>query len=325
MKKKQLLFLVLAVLLLGVGIFLLNSTLYKQLGKIDAEEKGDFLKNALQFNIVQDLSANISGKNNKKNPVPTPVLVPTPTNSFSDSFSLTYGVQETGSILESANPNWWVNSGGWFESSLGIGRTLQGDLVNSDRWYKEYRATNPIDTDNGLHPQNIFRLVQRGQWSNLTQQTYFKINKLNFSSSPNRNASNGFFLFNRYKSGDNLYYTGLRVDGALVIKKKINGKYYTMGYKSIYSNGSPYNRSTNPNLIPINAWVGLKSQVTTNSDNTVSVKIYLDQNRTNNWVLAFEAKDNGITYGGGAILGGGYAGIRTDFMDVEFDTYKLIE
>jgi hypothetical protein len=36
-----------------------------------------------------------------------------------------------------------------------------------------------------------------------------------------------------------------------------------------------------------------------------------------------EAKDDGKTFGGAAILNEGYAGIRTDFMDVEFDDYKI--
>lgn len=42
-------------------------------------------------------------------------------------------------------------------------------------------------------------------------------------------------------------------------------------------------------------------------------------------MLAAEAKDDGKSYGGDAILNEGYAGIRTDFMDVEFDDCRALK
>ncbi len=285
-------------------------------------EVGSFLKGANFQNIDSDLvaTATVSARNKKK-PTTPPV---TSSGSFIDEFTVDNRLEETGSLTESASPYWWVNSGGRLISSLGTGKTIQGDLSSTDRWYQEYARSNPVDTDGGLHPQNIFRLVQRGPWKNFNQQVYFKVNKINLSSSPNRAASNGLFLFNRYQSGDSLYYTGIRVDGGAVIKKKINGQYYTMAFKSLFA-GSKYDRDTNPNLLPLDSWIGLRSEVSTNADNSVSIKLYVDINRTGTWTLALEATDKGSTYGSAPILNAGYAGIRTDFLDGEFDSYSIKE
>ena len=185
--------------------------------------------------------------------------------------------------------------------------------------------SSPIDTDNGYHPQNIFRLVSRNKWKNFEQEVYFKVNKINASESPNRNGSNGVLFFNRYQNGDNLYYAGIRVDGAAVIKKKINGKYYILAKKQFYTNDEPYDRGTNPNLIPNERWIGIKSEVKTNPDKSVSVKLFIDNEKNGNWVLALEAKDDNEFYSGPPILNDGYAGLRSDFMDVEFDDYGIIE
>ena len=225
---------------------------------------------------------------------------------------------------DSSSPYFWLNSGGQFLFKDGIGKTVQGELVKFNKWRLAYVASNPTDTDNGYHPQNIFRLVTRSKWQSFQQEIYFKITKSNLSTSINRNASNGLLFFNRYQDAFNLYYTGIRVDGAAVIKKKINGIYYTLAYKSFYNDITPYNRATNPNLISAQKWVGLKSEVVTNPDSTVSIKLFIDKDKTGNWVLVAEAKDDGKSYGGSAILSEGYAGIRADFMDVEFDDYKVV-
>jgi len=315
-KKMLILFLALAVIIIGGYFFstLKNENLNQEI-TINDNEKTNFLKGA-DLPSEDMLSASIAHKY-KKNPSTN-----TAATSFSDNFSLNIKIEETWPMSVAGDKNWWVNSGAWFISSSDTGKTVQGDLDKTDRWYTLYLQNNPIDTDNGFHPQNIFRLVQRGQWTNFVQQVYFKINKINLSDSQNRNASNGLFLFNRYQSGDNLYYTGIRVDGAAVIKKKINGTYYTMAYKQIFP-GAKYDRTINPNLLPLNSWLGLKSEVVTNSNNTVSVKLYTDIDKTGNWTLVLESIDDNSKYGGAAILNAGYAGIRTDFMDVEFSEYRI--
>lgn len=241
-------------------------------------------------------------------------------NVFFDNFDSDYTIEEDGDI-NSNNTKWWVNSGAYLYSSNGNGSTILGDLSSINPWRVAFYLANPLDTDNGYHPQNIFRLVQKDLWKNLSQEAYFKIVKNNLSISPNRNASNGLLLFNRYLDEYSLYYTGIRVDGYAVIKKKLNGTYYTMDYKPVF-NGK-YDVSNNPNLIPLDTWIGLRSEVKTNSDGTVNIKLYMDNGKTGNWVLVAEATDNGKDFGNGAITDEGYAGIRTDFMDVLFDDYKI--
>lgn len=240
---------------------------------------------------------------------------------FHYRFSVAGTLYESGNMKDSSSPYWWLNSGGIFYLKDDIGFTIKGELPAYSKWRLAYAASNPVDTDNGYHPQNILRLVTRSKWKNFREEVYFKIIKDNLSSSTNRNASNGILLFNRYQDGNSLYYTGIRVDGAAVIKKKINGEYHTMAYKRIFS--GTYNRDTNPNLLPENIWIGLKSEVKNNADGTVSIKLYMDQGKTGVWKLVAEAIDDGKSFGGAAITNEGYGGIRTDFMDVEFDDYKI--
>jgi len=244
---------------------------------------------------------------------------------FLENFNTTYSVSEADKLIDRTSPGWWLGSGAYFYSAQGIGSTLVGKLRAGDPFRIAYSTSNPIDTDNGYYPQNIFRLVlTRGKWLNFQQEADFKMVNNNLSNSPNRNESNGLLFFNRYQDADNLYYTGIRVDGAAVIKKKINGTYYELSLNQFYKN-SIYNRETNPNLIPKNKWIGLKSEIKTNPDNTVNIKLFIDKDMTGDWVLATEATDDGKSYGGPAILDAGYTGFRTDFMDVEFDNYKVVQ
>lgn len=240
---------------------------------------------------------------------------------FYYNFKVDGTLSETGKIGDSSSPYWWLNSGGLFYLKDGIGKTIQGELPALNKWRLAYFLSNPVDTDNGYHPQNIFRLVTRSKWQSFRQEIYFKINKINLSQSGERNAWSGVLLFNRYQNGDNLYYAGIRVDGRAIIKKKINGKYYTLAEKPFY--GGVYKRDTNPNLIPEKKWLGLRSEIKTNADGTVNIKVFIDKDKTGVWVLATEAIDDGKSYGGVSILSDGYAGIRTDFMDVEFDDYRI--
>lgn len=241
---------------------------------------------------------------------------------FADIFGQTKVVQEVGSMSASTDPNWWLSSGADWYLTSGGSKTIQGDLPAGDPWRLAYAQSNPEDTDNGYHPQNIFRLPLRSKWLNYKQTAYFKINRYNLSASSNRNASNGLFFFNRYQDQYNLYYTGLRVDGAVVIKKKYKGVYYTMAYKKIYP--GTYDGNANPILLPRQAWIGLRSVVKTNPDNSVTVKIYIDYGKTGKWSQVLSATDTDTKYGDYTISNSGYAGIRTDFMDAEFSNYSIV-
>jgi hypothetical protein len=242
---------------------------------------------------------------------------------FRYQFSVDGTLEESGSMAESSSPYWWLNSGGKMSLQDGVGTTVQGSLPVNDFWRKLYSATNSLDTGNGYVPQNIFRLVTRSSWRNARQQVYFRATHLNMTASPQRNGSNGVLLFNRYRDGNNLYYTGIRVDGAAVIKKKSGGVYSTLAYKPVFTSSSSYDVNQNPNLIPLNTWMGLRSTVKTLADGSVEIKVFLDRNASGQWQEIAAATDNG-SIGGPALTNEGHGGVRTDFMDVVLDDFSIV-
>ncbi len=241
---------------------------------------------------------------------------------FVYSFNSKGVLKEAGSMGETTSPYWWLNSGGYFDLTAGVGMTNQGALPSSDPWYKAYKAANSLDTDGGTHPQNLFRLVTRSTWGNVREEAHFYIVRDNFSASPNQNASNGLLLMSRYQdSGQTLYYAGIRVDGTAVIKKKYKGTYYTMAQTPVFA-GTYTQPSDDKNLLPHAQWIGLRSETRTNADGTVTVTLYM-QRAGGAWKQLLQATDTGKNFGTTPITASGYAGIRTDFMDVKFDSFKL--
>jgi chitodextrinase len=228
-------------------------------------------------------------------------------------------LEEQGSMAESTSADWWLNSGAYYiDNGDGTQGTIQGSLASNDPWRTLYATDNPVDTDNGYHPQNIFRLVSRTNYENYQQEAYFKITKQNLSASTERDAWSGLLLFNRYRDSDNLYYAGIRADGTAVIKSKKNGNYTTMTQNTIFP--GTYNRVTNPNLLPQNTWIGLRTRVQTNIDGSVTVTLYMDNGRTGTWTQIATATDRS-----NPILGSHAVGIRTDFMDVLFSNFSSRE
>jgi len=246
-----------------------------------------------------------------------------PQRVFREDFNQEGVLEEVGGMEGSENPYWWVSSGGRLILTGGLGKTIQGDLPLESDWRRRYAEYNSDSTDFGVHPQNIFRLVGRSKWANARQGVYFRIVQNNLSKSSRRDRSNGVLLLNRYRDSDNLYYAGLRVDGAAVIKKKLAGKYFTMNYEKVVS--GTYDRGGNPSLLPTGRWIGIKVEAVNETRDTVSIRLLVDWNRNGNWELVASAKDDGKKYGGKAFVPGGYGGIRTDFMDVEFEDYKIEE
>lgn len=232
-------------------------------------------------------------------------------------------LNESSERAKSASPDWWLNSGGIMNIGSQEFSTNIGPLEKDFYWRKLYAKTNPKDTDEGYSPQNIFRLVTKDKWKNFSQSVYFKIENINLSQSKNRNESNGILLFNRYQDGDNLYYTGIRVDGGAVIKKKIKDKYYTLKEKKIFTGNDDYDKEKNPNLIPSDSWIGIKSEVKNIDNDTVDIKLYIDREQKGQWQLVLESKDSTDKKGAAPFLQEGYAGIRTDFMDVRFRSYSI--
>lgn len=251
---------------------------------------------------------------------PYVAAVITTSTPFIYSFNSSGTLHEASSPGESTSPYWWLNSGGKMMLDGSVGKTIQGNLPALDKWRVLYAVSNPTDTDNGYHPQNIFRLLTKNVAGNQRVESLFKIEKDNWSGSPNRNASNGLLLMSRYLDGDNLYYAGIRVDGDAVIKKKYKGKYYTMAQKEIFTGA--YNRDSNINLIPHKEWVGLRTENVANADGTVTVRLFMKRANETSWTKLLEAKDDGVKYGA-VIKGNGTGGIRTDFMDVSFESFRL--
>lgn len=244
---------------------------------------------------------------------------------FRYQFTVDGVLEEAGAISQSSSPYWWVNSGGELILNDGVGMTIQGEAARTAGWGRKYAEANPIDTDGGSHPQNIFRMLTKSLWKDSQQEVQFKINKVNISDSSNRNESNGVFLIHRYEDQDNLYYLGIRVDGDAVIKKKKEGIYHTLGHVKVFQAEAAYNRNTNPNMIPGERWLGLRSQVWTDDSGVVHLTLFIDKDGTGEWTYVLSAQDDGESYGGGALTQDGLSGIRTDFMDLEFDDYLIGE
>lgn len=228
---------------------------------------------------------------------------------------------EASSPEESGDKCWWLDSGASFSVLGGIGKTVLGELATTSFWRIKYETNNPADTDEGFHPQNIFRLVNKNKWQDSNQEVLFKIDKYNLSQSKNRNESNGVLLMSHYLDADNLYYAGLRVDGFAVIKKKINGKYITLGEKK-YSNVK-YNKQSGLVSLPMNKWIGEKLETKNNSDDTVELILYVDLSGSGEWQELLDLRDSLRSSGAPPLISAGNTGIRSDFMDVEFSNYKV--
>lgn len=242
------------------------------------------------------------------------------TNSTSEDFSIPYTLEEAWPAQRSQSEAWWLSSGAYFYSENGIGRTHFGELESTNIWRKRYAISNPEDTTDGKRPQNIFRLVFKNSFTNGTQEVYARISFYENSTSVHRNESNGIHLFNRYQDQHTLYYVGLQVDGRGVIQKKLNGTYSVLGVEKIVE--GKYDIRTSTNILPLNTWIGVKSELMTQGDGTVKIALYTDIGRTGQWTKALEVTDDCQT-NGPCIVEAGHSGIRTDFMDVAFDDYSI--
>lgn len=247
---------------------------------------------------------------------------PRETGIFIYSFNVPGTLDEARRATKSPSPYWFLDSGGKLLIENGVGETVQGALPASDTWRIEYAHSNSLDTDNGYHPQNLFRLITKNTWENFSEQARFYIVRDNFSASPNRNASNGLLLMSRYgDNGATLYYAGIRVDGTAIIKKKYHGVYYTMAQEKIFPGA--YSAGGRTNLLPHGEWLGLQLTTVTNPGGTVTLSLALTRDGQESWMELLSATDTGANWGNTPpITGPAFAGIRTDFMDVKFGSYQ---
>ncbi|MFY0569025.1 hypothetical protein ACN28E_35105 [Archangium lansingense] len=101
----------------------------------------------------------------------------------------------------------------------------------------------------------------------------------------------GLHVFARYQTEDDLYVASYRKDGLITIKKKLGGVYTTLAQKDLSTPAT-------------GTWHTIKFSV---SGDTLQFFV--------NGVLQLTARDTSLTWG--------TAGMRTDFMDVYLDDWKL--
>lgn len=221
----------------------------------------------------------------------------------------------------SPSPYWWVSSGGMLIIENDLGHTIEQALPRSDTWAWRYRRNNPLDTDGGRYPQNLFRLISKRIAGDADVSALFEVRAVHTTDTPNRDMWSGVFLITRYQDSDNLYYAGVRQDGHAVIKKKIQGVYYTLGEIPLFSSANPYNKYTNPNLIPGNTWMGFRVR-TEMQNGSMEIVFSIDEENDGTWQEVLSVIDSGT--GGPPHSGEGHVGIRTDYLDVAFDDFTII-
>ena len=241
---------------------------------------------------------------------------------FHDKFDRHGVIKEARSMSNSSDQNWWVSSGGYLYLNNGTASTIQGKLAKNDTIRIAY-SDKGDDTDKGYRPQNIFRMVNRNNWSgNYTEELYFKYSAYNNKTAHGKNlgAENGVSLMVNYKDEDNLYYVGLRADGLAGIKKKIDGNYSALQnpvkvFPGVYK--------PNDTLIPQDKWIGLRAVVEHRQSlllgkDQIYIAMYIDEKGDgSSWKYVTSFLDER------KIFKQGHTGIRTDFIDAQFRDFQV--
>lgn len=222
-------------------------------------------------------------------------------------------LEETAHPTESDHSEWRLASGGLAIVEGKNANTLYGSLEPENKWRKIYLRRNPMDTDNGYHPQNIFRLLSKVRWREPSQSISFTIIRDQLSTSPNRNESSGIFLLSKYQNESNYYYAGITVDGRAVIRKKQSGIFVTLAEEKILEEEDEYDRWENPSLLPKATPITMQTE-TFEENESLIIKLYVNSD------LVLEARDNQPI-----LSAPGLVGIRSDFMDVRFNNYETKE
>jgi hypothetical protein len=236
---------------------------------------------------------------------------------WSYSFNSPGTLNQSATTDQSGSAYWWVKSGGQIIVQNGIGQSLQGSTPSSNPWYAPYASTYPVESDKGLHPQNMFSMFARVEQRDSDQAVSVKIAQDNLSNSANIHAWNGILLQSRWQDVNNYVYAGIRQDGHAIIRKVVNGVNYTLAEKQIVP-GS-YSAS-NPDLLPKNIWLKIRSVVYDDINGTMHVQLYADVTQSGVWTQIFDVSD---TNNGPKLSAPGLSGIRTDFMDVSLDDYSI--
>ncbi len=239
---------------------------------------------------------------------------------FTYDFHVNGILGESSSSVLSTSPYWWLNSGGRLTLQNGIGNTIQHSLAATDPVRVSYAAENPVATDQGYHPQNVFQMLFRTPVASPDASIYVKRNADNLTNATNRHAWNGDSILANYINQNNYYYAGIRNDGVVVIKKKTNGVFQTLSENKIFP--GTYNVTSAPDLIPLNQWIGMRFVIATNSAGNPDLSFYTDLTHTGAWTLAAHAVDTPAQFGA-PLTGSGLVGVENDFADASFDNFTI--
>ncbi len=143
-----------------------------------------------------------------------------------------------------------------------------------------------------------------------------------FSSATDRHPYNGESIIARYADDNNYYYAGLRADGAAVIKKKTNGIYQTLLLKQVFA--GTYSAASNPDLIPLKTWVGLRLAVADNASGVPVLTLSTDVGKTGVWKQVLTVSDDTARFGR-ALSAGGMVGVESDHADAQLDNFKVTD
>ncbi|MES2213659.1 MAG: LamG domain-containing protein [Patescibacteria group bacterium] len=241
---------------------------------------------------------------------------------FSYPFSSSGTLDESSTATTSTSQYWWLASGAQLVIGNGVGSTITGSIPVTNIWNKLYTTNFYTSSDGGVHPQNVFRLIFRTPVLHTSAQIYFNRTKNNLSNSVNRHPYNAESLLARYIDDNNYYFASIRSDGTVTIKKKMNGVYQTLASKKILP--GVYSDILNPDLIPLNTWIGLKLIAIDSLTGTTTLSFYSDIGKTGIWKLELTADDDFSKYGR-AITAPGLVGIQSDFADTLFDDFQLVD
>jgi len=253
-------------------------------------------------------------------------LVPAFTSAQANSVYYTFNspgtLYQTSDASKSPSAYFWLKSGAKLLIANGLGNTIQGSLPANDPWRKIYASSNlAASSDNGAHPQNDFLLLTKATYKNTSAQIYVRRTADNITNLSNRYPYSGESILARYQNDNTFYYAGIRADGAVVIKKKLNGVYQTLAQKQVLP--GTYNASVNPDLIPKNTWIGLKLTVEDSSAGP-QLMLFTDIGKTGTWNQALSVTDSQAKFGS-PILNAGIVGIQSDYADAQFDNFLFSE
>ncbi len=237
------------------------------------------------------------------------------TSTFLYTFNADGRLPEAGSAGASWSPYLWLQSGGYLDIANGVGSTITGALPVSDPMHATYANAYAVSSDGGAHPQNLFRLFTKASMGDGSASIYVDRTADNLANTANRRPYTGESVIVRYQDAGHYYYAGIRDDGYAVIKKDVGGTYETLAAAKVFP--GTYNSASNPSLIPLGQWIGMKLDAV-NTSSGVALTFSTDVGKTGTWKPVLSATDTS-----NPITAAGTVGIESDYSDASFDNLRL--